>query len=308
MRLPIDLALAHPCPAVPHSGDTVSWSFEPKFDGWRCCASPEALYSRAQKPLTARFPEIAAAVAGLGEDVVVDGELVAWRGERLDFAALQTSPDRRRHDGITVYFLAFDLLARDGVDLRPQPYQQRRAALVDLLDGHPGLVQPVPATASRQEALEWLRPECGEVGIEGVVAKPTTGAYIAGRRSGWRKTRSTTTTEAAVLGVTRTCLVLGRPTRNGRWRAVGLSRPLDPALARDLAHTLRRAGEPARLPGMIAGLPGSDDIAYQPTALDTVVEIEADSAVEYGRWRHPPRVLRRRADLAPEDLPHHLSH
>lgn len=305
VRLPIEVALAQACPVVPDSHGSV-WAFEPKFDGWRCCAGPGRLYSRAQKSLTARFPEIVEAVAKLG-DVVIDGELVAWNDGHLDFAALQAGPKQRRSNDVTVYLMAFDLLGQGERDLRAMPYRQRRAALVELLHGQPALVQPVPMTAVREQALEWMRPECAEVGIEGVIAKRSTSTYLGGRRSGWRKTRSMTTTEAAVLGVTRTCVVLGRPTPSGQWRAVGLSRPLDADLARDLACTLHRGGEPARLPGVVAGLPGSHDVDFQPTVIDTVVEVETDRAVEFGRWRHRPRVLRRRADLTPEDLPCHLS-
>jgi hypothetical protein len=37
---------------------------------------------------------------------------------------------------------------------------------------------------------------------------------------------------------------------------------------------------------------------------DTVVEVSADIARDVaGRWRHPVRLLRVRADLAPSDLP-----
>jgi hypothetical protein len=46
------------------------------------------LQSRQLRDLTAGFPEVAAAVAQLG-DVVLDGELVVWRAGRFDFAALQ---------------------------------------------------------------------------------------------------------------------------------------------------------------------------------------------------------------------------
>ena len=68
------------------------WSFEPKYDGFRALAFRDDqgvhLQSRQLRNLTARFPDVAAAVAQL-DDVVLDGELVVWRAGRFDFAALQ---------------------------------------------------------------------------------------------------------------------------------------------------------------------------------------------------------------------------
>jgi ATP-dependent DNA ligase len=69
------------------------WSYEAKFDGFRCLAHRRAarvaLQSRQQRPLTRYFPEIVAALEQLDTAVVLDGELVLWREGRLDFAALQ---------------------------------------------------------------------------------------------------------------------------------------------------------------------------------------------------------------------------
>lgn len=47
------------------------------------------LHSRRGTLLAARFPEVVPAVTGLGAGLVIDGELVALRDGRLEFAALQ---------------------------------------------------------------------------------------------------------------------------------------------------------------------------------------------------------------------------
>ncbi len=74
-------------------GKPGEWSYEPKFDGFRCvafaCGERVRLQSRQQRGLTRNFPEVAAAVGALDVGVVLDGELVLWRHGRLDFAALQ---------------------------------------------------------------------------------------------------------------------------------------------------------------------------------------------------------------------------
>ncbi|MFB7836142.1 hypothetical protein [Streptomyces sp. NPDC056056] len=145
-------------------------------------------------------------------------------------------------------------------------------------------------------------------GVEGLVLKPDR-PYAAGLASGWLKWRQTHSTEAVVLGVSgRTagtqCLVLGRPDRRGQLRAVGVSLPVAPAVRRELAPVLRAVGEEeVELPGVVGGLPGADPVRYRPVMPEIVVEIETDQvALEFGRYRHRPRVRRVRGDLLPEHL------
>lgn len=253
--------MASPAPVVPESGQ---WVYEPKYDGWRGClhSGLGRLHSRSGTDLSARFPELLAAASELAlDEAVLDGELVAVRGDaaRLEFAALQASPRRRRAEGVAVYFLVFDLLAQHGHDLRTCPYAQRRDALEALLPSNRSLLQRVPHTTDRDSALEWLDPAYGTVGIEGVVAKPA-GPYRRGRASGWRKTRHTVTTEAVVAGVStgasgQHALVLALPTARGRWHAVGLSQPLSAAAQCEVDGQLDYlGGHTARLPGIVAGL------------------------------------------------------
>jgi ATP-dependent DNA ligase len=84
--------------------------------------------SRRDNDLALRFPEIVAAGRQLG-DVVLDGEVVALREGRLDFGALTSSPNSRTEAGVTIYYIAFDLLAERDRDWRPGPQDQRRSRL-----------------------------------------------------------------------------------------------------------------------------------------------------------------------------------
>ncbi len=197
--------------------------------------------------------------------------------------------------------MVFDVLACDGRDLRGHPYHERRQVLVERVPSGSGRVQLVTSTRDRHAAREWMEPAYGAVGIEGVVSKRIDAAYRG--RCGWWKTRATLTTEAAVLGVTSRSVVLGRANRQGQWRAVGLSQPLSRAVSEQLLDHVNATGSPRELPGVVAGLPGSEDVTYQPTEPRVVIEVEADQAIEFGRFRHPPRVLRIRGELTPEQLP-----
>ncbi|MEB3371304.1 hypothetical protein [Saccharopolyspora mangrovi] len=141
---------------------------------------------------------------------------------------------------------------------------------------------------------------------QGVVAKPVASRYMPGSRSGWLKIRQLVTTEVVVLGVVGAAsLVLGHPSARGGWRASGVSQPVSARLRAELAARLRPDDEapmPARLPGVVAGLPGGEPVVYLPVHPDVVVEVVADTAVEYGRWRHRPTIVRIRDDITPDDL------
>src|SRR6186713_2309822 len=79
-------------------------------------------------------------------------------------------------------FVAFDLLAADGVDLRDQPLNQRRARLEALLADAVPPIYLTPLTRERAIAVEWLARFEG-AGLDGVIAKPADGVYEPGKRA-----------------------------------------------------------------------------------------------------------------------------
>src|SRR5689334_3909765 len=115
------------------------WVLERKLDGIRCLAfvrgGRATLLSRTRKPL--RFPAVVDALAGLPDDAILDGEVVAVdaHGEPLGFQALQ----RRDQDGGHVALWAFDVVWRRSEDLRGEPLARRRAVLEELLVPHEAL-------------------------------------------------------------------------------------------------------------------------------------------------------------------------
>ncbi|MCE3556306.1 hypothetical protein LWC33_33300 [Pseudonocardia sp. RS11V-5] len=135
------------------------------------------MQSRQLRSLTRYFPEIVAAVAELGQDVVLDGELVVWQRGRLDFAALQqrlqpsTAHAGRLATATPAVFVVFDVLAAKGKDLRPMSWTERRRRMETLLGTRlpHGLVL-MPASADPSVGRLWMRQHT-DAGIEGVVAK-----------------------------------------------------------------------------------------------------------------------------------------
>lgn len=115
--------------------------------------------------------------------IVLDGELVAWRGSELHFPSLC----RRILNGdtsIRVTYIAFDLLGLDGTDLTPRPYQERRS-LLEQLD----LAGPHWSVTEVFDDGEALYSTVCEMGLEGVVAKKRSSLYRANGR-GWVKVKN----------------------------------------------------------------------------------------------------------------------
>jgi hypothetical protein len=99
---------------------------------------------------------------------------VIFQDGRLSFDALQrrlvTAPAKARRLVATVpaSFVAFDLLAIGGVDLRTQRWTTRRARLEKLAERWQLPLQVSPVTASRAEAQEWFDVLPEAMGIEGL--------------------------------------------------------------------------------------------------------------------------------------------
>lgn len=208
-------------------------------------------------------------------------------------------------DSANSFTFAFDLLAEQQRDWRPEPYDQRRRRLAELFTGVAPPLQLIPATDDQQTALRWLNPSSALVGIEGLLVKARDQPYRAGRSNAWRKVRRMILVDAVVIGVagpvTRPeAIVLARHDHAGLLQPIGLSLPLSPALRDLIAQQISITGEPPqRLPGAVLGHPGTE---YQPVHPQLVVEAEAEPTVQTFSVRLRPRVHRIRPDLHPQDI------
>lgn len=209
LRGPVQVALARATEQLPYPGALPGGViYEPKWDGYRMAPvrtqDAARMWSRNGTDLTARFPEIAAA---LEEQVppgcVIDAELVAWSGSRLDFSALQKRmvagkamiPGLARKSPAAL--VAFDVLAVAGHDARAMPLRQRRDLLEELVKEWRPPLQTSPATTDADEASHWLA-EWHVAGIEGVMAKGAGQRYEPGKRQ-WLKVKHRDTVDV-VLG------------------------------------------------------------------------------------------------------------
>jgi DNA ligase-1 len=181
-------------------GPREDWLAEWKWDGIRGQIVRRrgecTLWSRGEEIITSRFPEITAAADSLPDGTVIDGEVVAWRGERvLPFAHLQQRIGRLKLSAkilqdIPARFIAYDLLELQGEDLRARPLRQRRDELIALLAQ---LALPVMQLSAEIPALSWPelaaeREQARALGVEGIMLKNWQSPYGVGRQRGaWWK-------------------------------------------------------------------------------------------------------------------------
>jgi|SRR5262245_9643448 len=121
---------------------------------------------------------------------VLDGEVVASNADGSpNFARLHVRWTRPR----TIHLWAFDLLAFNGRDFRPQPLVKRQALLQSLLErfGCPAVSLSEPF----EDGLALLRV-AETRGLEGLVSKRRDAPYRSGKCRDWRKVKTAAWREA----------------------------------------------------------------------------------------------------------------
>jgi DNA ligase 1 len=214
---PYPFCLAYQVDGSPDSlGPVADWQIEWKWDGIRAQVihrgGETMVWTRGEEMVTDVYPEIAAVGAALPTGTVLDGEILAWEGDRpLPFQTLQRRLGRKTVNAkllreAPVHLIAYDLLEWGGEDWRGRPLHERRAQLerviAELKANAPNLaVQPSPvlAVASWEEAAE-QRERSRELNAEGFMLKRLDSAYGVGRKKGdWWKWKIDPYTVDAVM-------------------------------------------------------------------------------------------------------------
>ncbi len=198
-------------------GPLATWQAEWKWDGMRAQivrrSDDVTLWSRGEELLNDSFPEIMAAATTLPTGIVLDGELLAVGRDAgasplklLGFGALSRRSGRRRVpkkilSDVPCVFVAYDVLEREGRDVRSLSLADRRRLLDDVvptcfgdaLEGRHllatgSLFRSPVVTANSWPDLAARRAESRERGVEGLMLKRRTSAYGTGRTRGdWWK-------------------------------------------------------------------------------------------------------------------------
>jgi bifunctional non-homologous end joining protein LigD len=184
------------------------WQLERKLDGERCVARKDGagvrLRSRTGKALTDAYPEVRAALAAQrAGEMLIDGEVVAYDGERTSFSRLQqrlgvARPSPEQLAAYPVVYCVFDILELDGEDLTGRPLRERRALLE-------GAVRPSAALQLtevwRGDSRRRFAAAC-RAGWEGLMAKRVEAPYTRARSRDWLKLKCAWEQELVIGGYT----------------------------------------------------------------------------------------------------------
>jgi len=185
---------------------------EDKYDGIRGQLHKEGdrvvLYSRDLNEVTAAFPEVVAAAGAVSHDVLLDGELLAFKdGVVLPFFELQHRLGRKVVSAellakVPVIFVAFDLLYLDGRNLLTEPLRERRRLLEVLTLPSPFMLAYLIRALDAAE-LDRIFDGARLRNNEGLMVKDPESRYTPGRRGlGWLKLKKALATlDVVVTGV-----------------------------------------------------------------------------------------------------------
>jgi len=335
---PVPHMLAKPVGAQVPAPDSVPGGlfYEPKWDGFRALIFRDTesvvIQPRRAEDLAYAFPEIVEqALAQLPPGTVVDGELVSMHDGRLWFEELGMRLRPRSEAGgwkiaelrlqYPASFVAFDLLASAGSDLRVEPNHVRREALAALAKGWRDPFYVSPATRDPHVATEWFTVFEG-AGLDGLIARPSNAPYEPGKRTllkvkhartadvvvaGWRPYKNPGKDGQPVVG----SLILGLYDDEGRLHHVGVASSFTEKRRRELVDELAPyelldpADHPwgawqgqARVPGMVSRWSGGKDLSWTPLRVELVAEVGFDH-MEGDRFRHVAAFKHWRPDRDP---------
>ena len=336
LAVPLDLPFQPPvAPMLAKPGplpEGAGWLYEPKWDGFRALVfkSDDEVYlqSRDEKPLARYFPELAAPLrASLPARCVLDGEIVIATANRLDFEALllRIHPAKSRVELLAAEkpasYVAWDLLAEGGDDLRARPLAERRARLERVLAGAQPPVHLTPLTRDAAVARDWFQRFEG-AGLDGVIAKPDDLTYQPGKRV-MVKIKHTRTADCVVAGFRWYkggqdrlvgSLLLGLYDDAGVLHHVGVASSFKAEERARLTEKLApyregaREGHPwrewaevqetetaQRLPGATSRWNRGKDLSWVPLRLELVAEVSYDH-LQGTRFRHATHLKRWRPD------------
>jgi ATP-dependent DNA ligase len=330
---PIEPMLAKLAEQLPPEGPFL---YEPKWDGFRAIVfrgrDDVYIQSRDLRPLDRYFPELhEALIDTLPEGCVVDGEIVIATRRGLDFDALQmrlhpaASRVAKLAKETPSRFVAFDVLAVGGEDVRDAPQGKRRTQLEKLLAKVRPPVHLTPMTRDRDLAVKWLARFEG-AGLDGVIAKPEEAAYQPGKRA-MIKVKHARTAECVVAGfrwhkngknTLVGSLLLGLYDDDGVLHHVGVTSAFTMAMRRELAKEFKPLREKAlekhpwgewadaeshegrRMPGGQSRWNAGKDLSWEPLRIERVCEVKYDH-MQGDRFRHAAIFLRWRPDKKPTD-------
>ncbi|HEX4083496.1 MAG TPA: ATP-dependent DNA ligase [Chthoniobacteraceae bacterium] len=299
------------CEAAPQP---VAW-VEDKFDGIRAhlhrSRDRVEIFSRDLKRVTGQFEELARAARDLSDEVIFDGEIVAYEhGRRLGFQDLQKRLGRKGGGDfflggeIPVRLMVFDLLWLNGASLLKEPLRRRRELLESL--ALPPAFERVPVFSVRSAAeIDAAFDASRARSNEGLMVKDAESLYTPGRRGlAWLKLKK----ELATLDVVVVGAEYGHGKRSGVLSDYTFAiRNGETLLTIGKAYSGLTDAEIAQLTGHFLATTLKESGRYREVIPDTVLEIAFDRVQESDRHASGlalrfPRIKSIRRDKTVEEI------
>jgi bifunctional non-homologous end joining protein LigD len=183
--------------------EAAGWLFEMKFDGYRALAIVDQgdvrLVSRNGLDWGDRFTAIAEALRHIRvKNAVLDGEICFLDDDgKTSFQRLQNALSEK--DQSCLAYIVFDILYRDGEDLRERPLLERKKILATILAGER---LPLKLSEHVEDSGTTIYEEACRMDLEGVMAKRADAPYRSGRTRTWLKIKCGKRQEFVIIGYT----------------------------------------------------------------------------------------------------------
>jgi bifunctional non-homologous end joining protein LigD len=192
--------------------DRAGWLFEDKYDGIRTMcyikSGKVTLYSRNQKEMTARYPEMRDMPKWIdAKEAVLDGEIIV-----VNKAGTASFQDLQARFGVTdldvikrltktqkVVLYVFDMIYVDGYSLMGCRLIDRKEALSKIVKKRAAF-QVAPHNF--KDGIKRFRA-AEKKKLEGIVAKNSESTYEQKRSNEWLKIKTTQRQEAVIVGYTK---------------------------------------------------------------------------------------------------------
>jgi bifunctional non-homologous end joining protein LigD len=182
--------------------DGKDWIFEIKWDGYRGLASVTKgnvdLYSRNFSDFNSHYPKIVDDLSKIKDNVILDGEIIAYNKGRVGFQALQSAG----HIPTKVAYMVFDILSQNGKDIRNRPLMERKTMLRKLLKKYSKLKNIRESEYIENDGKKFFDAAVKK-DLEGIMAKKKDSPYESDKRTPyWLKIKHHKTDEAIIAGFT----------------------------------------------------------------------------------------------------------
>ncbi len=181
------------------------WCFEIKFDGYRIVSYVQnkkvVLKTRNNNDFSSKFQNVLNDIKEHFQNlnVVLDGEIVVFDNlGKTSFSLLQDSIKKGENN---FFYVVFDLLALDGLDLRNASLTTRKQVLKILLDNSPqSIIFSEHVIDEGSKCFDLAKKK----NLEGIIAKKIDSVYAGERNGDWLKIKCYKRQEFVVCGYTKT--------------------------------------------------------------------------------------------------------